>query len=182
MKKYVYAFFVSVSLSCCYAIQTPVVIDNKAFISSVICRKYSCTLDYANKATNFYIYKVVDPKNKEIYMTNIWNSKYFKNNLRIDLKQGTLDFVPSLEALTYFREVVKWATGVELRMNNELGGSPDFVPADSVAVSALARGTIGVIPVTIYVRSVPDPSLDPKRGNLAYGIVDSSWFPKGLLK
>lgn len=182
MKNYTYPLFVLAFLSYCHAIQIPVVIDNEAFTSSIICKKYRCTLDYANKVTKFYIYKVIDPKNKEIYMTNIWNSKYFKNNLRVDLKQGTLDFVPSLEALTYFQEVVRWATGIELRMNNELGGSPDFVPADSVAVSALARGKVGTVPVTIYVRSVPDPSLDPKKGNLAYGIVDSSWFPKGLLK
>lgn len=176
------------------AITRPIIIDRNSFVSSPICKKYRCKLIYKDVDNHVYRYNVIDPKTKEMFDTRISTSyksfgtyKLIKNNIRVDLKPGTLQFMPSVASFAYLRDLFGWYTGIKLDLKKDFWGSLNNVSKDFVDVAPLSTGKIGGIPVTFFIKSVPEYSLitnsiDPKKGWLAYGIVDSSEFPEGVLR
>lgn len=192
MKRHAILVFLTI-LSCnSNAVARTKVIDNKAFLLSPLCKKYKCNLIKKDPKLLFYEYNVIDLETKEVFNTyiasgsvNIISGEIQKNNIRIDLEAGTLKYGASLNDSIYLRDLVLWSMGVKLDLKNDFLGTTDLVPKNDVDVFPLAIGKIGGVPVTFYIKSVPGyfpntTSIDPKRGHLAYGIVDSSLFPDGL--
>ena len=174
------------------ATNRPNVINNKSFLASSICKKYKCMLIYRDIRIPAYRYNVIDPKTKEVFNTyitsgsvNIVSEEVQKNYIRVDLKPGTLYFSPSIEAFEYLSDLVQWSTGVRLDLKSDLLESIDNVSKEEGDFAPISTGNIGRTPVTFYMRSVPSFSLvnnliEPKKGHLAYGIVDSVLFSDGL--
>lgn len=197
MKKHILAILFLFQISDCHAVTRIAAISNKYFLSSSLCKKYKCLLIDKNIKIPTYEYKVVDPKTGEVFNTyiksgsiNIISEEIQKNNIRVDLELGSLKYGASLNASEYLRDLVLWSMGIKLDLKKDFLGTTDLVSKnfeekDFVEFSSLATGKVGSTFVTFYLRTVPWYSpqtnlVDPKKGHLAYGIVDSSLFPDGL--
>ena len=141
-----------------------------------------------------YRYSVINIETKEMFGTRILSGyksaetyNLVKNNIHVDLKPCTLEFMPSVAAFIYLHDLFSWYTGIKPDLKKDFWGSLSDVSKDFVDVAPLSAGKLGGVSVTFYMKSVPryalcTTSIDLKAGHLAYGIIDSSLFPDGLLR
>ncbi|MFC4426685.1 hypothetical protein [Deinococcus navajonensis] len=146
-----------------------------AFKASGFCKIYKCrTVASTKTVTKFILGTPSIGKGSELYYSYLPGGT---NKIVLYLPKGSLTYSLPPDNAVMVKDLFSLLGLTQLDLKRDILASSALVDDHSTDFAEIRRFLFQKRKMVAFVKSVPDPSLKPFQGRLAYGIMDADLYP-----